>query len=482
MPNTFAYLVLGLAPVAIWFLFKKLPAGQALIWSLVGCYLILPPYPVAFDPPLMPALNKTTLPNLAVFVFWILSSKPNADLLPKSLLARVLIAVFLFSPIITVVTNPEPLIFAQSSIRGLVMLDAVGIILTQFMTIAGFLAARGLLATAASQKDIMRIFVVAGLAFSLPVLVEVRLSPQMNTWVYGFFQHLFAQSIRGSGFRPMVFLEHGIWVAFFVMMTCMFAMALFRNGTPGTRTRYLLAGVYLFGVLILCKTLAALLYGGFVGVLVLLASRRLQAHIAVLLALFALAYPILKGADVIPERAMLEQAAKVSAERAQSLAFRFSNEEELLRRVQQKPVFGWGTWGRNQEHNYFTGQIESVTDGRWIIVIGMFGWVGFLAEFGLLALPIFLVWLEQGRIERDKQNNRSDRDETWGRLEHSPYVGALLLVLAINLVDLLPNATLTPLTWLVAGALLGHAELMARWRGDTKAIEPMVVTEKRTYM
>ncbi|MEP5625014.1 MAG: hypothetical protein ABJP82_20780, partial [Hyphomicrobiales bacterium] len=136
MPNTFAYLVLGLAPVAIWFLFKKLPAGQALIWSLVGCYLILPPYPVAFDPPLMPALNKTTLPNLAVFVFWILSAKPNADLLPKSLLARVLIAVFLFSPIITVVTNPEPLIFAQSSIRGLVMLDAVGIILTQFMTIA----------------------------------------------------------------------------------------------------------------------------------------------------------------------------------------------------------------------------------------------------------------------------------------------------------------------------------------------------------
>jgi hypothetical protein len=35
---------------------------------------------------------------------------------------------------------------------------------------------------------------------------------------------------------------------------------------------------------------------------------------------------------------------------------------------------------------------------------------------------------------------------------------ALMLMLAVNMVDLMPNATVTPLTWLLAGALLGHAE------------------------
>ena len=47
------------------------------------------------------------------------------------------------------------------------------------------------------------------------MLVEVRLSPQINTWIYGFFQHDFIQMMRYGGFRPIVFLPHGLWVAFF---------------------------------------------------------------------------------------------------------------------------------------------------------------------------------------------------------------------------------------------------------------------------
>jgi hypothetical protein len=36
----------------------------------------------------------------------------------------------------------------------------------------------------------------------------------------------------------------------------------------------------------------------------------------------------------------------------------------------------------------------------------------------------------------------------------------LALLLAINLIDMIPNATLTPLTWLIAGTLLGMAEAL----------------------
>ncbi len=57
----------------------------------------------------------------------------------------------------------------------------------------------------------------------------------------------------------------------------------------------------------------------------------------------------------------------------------------------------------------------------------------------------------------------------------SPYIGPLALILVINIVDLLPNATLTPITWIISGALLGYSEQLkklapkkkiarARWR------------------
>ena len=43
-------------------------------------------------------------------------------------------------------------------------------------------------------------------------------------------------------------------------------------------------------------------------------------------------------------------------------------------------------------------------------------------------------------------------------------MAALALMLAANLLDLLPNATLEPLTWLMAGALLGQAEILRQER------------------
>ena len=41
--------------------------------------------------------------------------------------------------------------------------------------------------------------------------------------------------------------------------------------------------------------------------------------------------------------------------------------------------------------------------------------------------------------------------------EFNRYTAGLALILAANMVDLLPNATTIPFTWLMAGALLGEA-------------------------
>jgi hypothetical protein len=90
-----------------------------------------------------------------------------------------------------------------------------------------------------------------------------------------------------------------------------------------------------------------------------------------------------------------------------------------------------------------TGQDLSVTDGRWIITMGQFGFVGFLVEFGLLALPIV-------RAASALKFAASARDQV--------FLSALALILATNLIDLLPNSSISPWTWLLAGALLGRAE------------------------
>jgi len=156
--------------------------------------------------------------------------------------------------------------------------------------------------------------------------------------------------------------------------------------------------------------------------------------------------------------AILEQVAAISDERAGSLRFRFVNEDILRERAMLKPLFGWGSWGRNHILDPVSGALLTVTDGRWIIVIGVYGWIGFLAEFCLLTLPIFLMWREA-----KASYNASI----------TPYAGAISLLLAINVLDMLPNATLTPLTWLFAGALLGYAESLRATRiANTPGMEP----------
>ena len=207
------------------------------------------------------------------------------------------------------------------------------------------------------------------------------------------------------------------------------------------------AGVtaYLSGVLVLCKTLGALVYGAALVLLVRFTRPQLQLRIALVLVAIALLYPTLRAADLFPTRSLVELAQAIDPDRAQSLQFRFANEDQLLDRAWQRFLFGWGRFGRNRVYDEESGRDLSVTDGRWIITMGQFGFIGFLAEFGLLALA----------VARAAQAAKF-ADERRG----AGLLAALALIVAINVVDLLPNASLSPWTWLLAGALLGRAEAL----------------------
>ena len=202
-------------------------------------------------------------------------------------------------------------------------------------------------------------------------------------------------------------------------------------------------------MLVICKSAGPLVYAAAMLPLILLAPRRLQVALAAAIAAVVILYPLLRGLHLIPTDAILATAERLNPERAASLAFRITNEEALLDHANRKPWFGWGGYGRNLLYDPQTGSGVSIADGAWIITLGIYGWLGYLAQFGLLVLPLLLLAVE-----------------AWKKPPEgiAAPVAALALMLAANLLDLLPNATLEPLTWLMAGALLGQAEILRQER------------------
>lgn len=453
MPNALAYLMLLLWPFVSLVLFRRLPLERAVLWCLLAGYLLLPPV-AEFDLPLVPDMDKFTIPSVMAFVLCIGLLRKRVPLLPRHPLARLLTVLFAFAVIPTVMTNGDPVIFevlaGSEPIRfitdmlpGLRWRDLGSGIINQVIVLMPFLLARRYLSTPEGQKELLLAFCIAGLAYSIPSLIEIRFSPQINTTVYGFFQHDFSQTMRQGGFRPIVFMPHSLWLALFMFSAVLATAALARASRDRKKLQLVLAAGYLFVVLVLCKSLASLAYGLSFVPLVALAPARLQIRVAVIVAAIAITYPMLRNLGLIPTEAILAQAEAISTERAHSLSYRFDNEAMMLERAAQKPWFGWGGWGRNLVRELETGAILSIPDGHWILVFGTLGWLGYLAEMGLLTVPLVLLSLEIRRRGRD---------------EISPFATPIALILAATMIDMLLNDTLVPMTWLCAGSILGYAE------------------------
>lgn len=436
-------------PMVCWQLWRRLDPARALIWTILGGYLIMPPM-TALDFPLIPDLDKIAIPNLMALICAVWLLKDKITFLPAGAVGKGLILLFVLAPFATVLTNGDPLEFQQRTIQGMRFYDSVAAVANQAIALLPFFLGRRYLGTPAGTRAVLVALVAAGLAYSVPMLIEARFSPQMNVWVYGFFQHDFFQTIRQGGYRPVVFLPHGLWVAFFALMALLASLVMLRESPAEAQPKAALILIYLFYMLLVCKSAGPLVYLVSIAPLLIFAPTRVQILVAAVMAALVIAYPILRGAHLVPLDQILDFASSFSVDRAYSLQFRIENEEILLDRAQERPWFGWGGYGRNFLRDPITGEMTNIADGAWIIVLGMNGWLGYIAEFGLTALP--LLALAREVLVRGAVISRT--------------TAALALILAANMVDLLPNATHIPFTWLMAGALMGEAERMASLRRD----------------
>ncbi|WP_159086888.1 hypothetical protein [Loktanella sp. Alg231-35] len=419
-------------------LFKRLPADRALVWSLLGALLFLPEE-TYFDFPVVPTMNKETLPSVVAMLLCLFMVPQKIRFFPQSRLATMLILGFLISPLLTYLNNTEAVFWGPMGIPGLSWKDGLANVLRHAMTLIPFVLGYNLINNAEARKNFLTIYMIAGLIYSVPMLLEVRLSPQINLWVYGFLPELFGQQIRFDGFRPVVFMRHGLNVAFFAAIAVLAAATLLRGQTAGGRARYLFILFYLFVVLVFCKSVGSILFAVVFVPIIVLAGVRLKGWAIMVSALLVLTYPVLRAADLIPTKELVSYAAMIQEDRSLSLDFRFFNEAMLLEHASKKPITGWGTWDRNRVFDSETGDDISVTDGFWVIVIGVMGWVGYISVFGLLTLPLLRLWRWRKRKAEFKE-------------PHIVY--GIALMLAVSLLELIPNATITPMTWLIAGMLL----------------------------
>ena len=427
---------------------------KAIIWSILAGFLLLP-VGTGFDAPGIPNMDKTLIPNLSILVWSVIFARHKIIVIPRNMILVGLMLLYVSSPFFTMLNNQEPLRLSMSSLQGMTIYDGISILVEQLIELLPFLIGYSAFKTESDLRDILKALVMAALAYSVLILWEVRMSPQLHTQLYGFFPHDFVQQVRAGGYRATVFLGHGLAVAIFVAMATVAAVGMWRDkmrifGFPGAAYT-----MFLLLILLMCKSVGALVLAIIFGIASYLLRYRNMISILAISGLIIVAYPILRGAGLIPINAIVELSAEYSSDRAASLLTRIDNEDMLLEKVAEKPIFGWGTWGRGRIYKtHWTGKFDydaTVTDGTWIIIISSFGWAGYIASFGLLAYPTARAFRHRNRFAK------------------FPSYVILLTVLVVNLLDLLPNSSLTPMTWLIAGALAGFTpqpnkakELVAR--------------------
>jgi hypothetical protein len=443
-PNLFAYFALLIWPVVALYLYSKFPIGQATLWTILGGYLLLPvDADIKFK--MIPVFNKNSIPNLAALISCAIFARQLPSFFRRFGLPEVLIFLLLVGPFITSMLNSDPVQVGAIVLPGVGAYDAGSAAIAGFIFILPFFLGRQFLRGAEDNADILRVMVIAGLAYSLLMLIEVRMSPQLHRWIYGYATHSIGSEFRGGGFRPVVFLQNGLLVAFFAMTTCVASAALWRTRIRIGRLPPAGITTFLGIMLVFCKTLSAFTYGAVLVPLVRWASPRLQLRVACVFVIIALIYPMLRVAELFPTTSIIEVAKVVDASRAASLNTRFNQEERLLNHAWQRPWFGWGRYGRSRVYDAESGRDISITDGDWILTLGVFGLVGFVGRYGLFALAVVRAAMALKFAQT---------------MQERVYLAALALIVAINVADLLPNASATTWFWLLVGALLGRAEAL----------------------
>jgi hypothetical protein len=444
-PNLIAHLVLLLWLPACFLLGAKARGPKGFLLVFLGGTLALPEQ-LAIKVPVLPPINKHMI-TMAACTFVCTSAYRGSKTRPTWVMPT-LICVLVGSAFLTARTNPEAVHIGPRILQGMTLYDGFSIAVSDLCLIAlPFYLGMRHFRTVDDLRFVLLGIAIAALVYAPFTLLEARLSPVLHRWVYGYFQHDWLQAKRAGGFRAFVFLQHGLAVAFLYAQAVIVALSIWREKTVDVSSPLRTSFYILFPLtLVACKSLGATLYAAAAGILFLVSGPKGIGSLARILALFSLCFPLIRYNGWFPTEDVLRWATDLDPLRAESLAFRFRNEENLLAEASRKYWYGWGGWGRGRIYDEVTGKNLTVVDGFWIIVLSGRGLVGFLTQFGLLTLPIL------SAIRRLPQLARSEMS----------VLATAAFIATISVVELLPNGLFHLFPWVLAGALTSvSAELKA---------------------
>jgi len=434
MPNILALIaILGWAPLIL-VLFSLLPARRAVVVGSIASWLLLPS--VGIDLPGIPEYSKTTAATTGI-LFATLFFESNRLLAFRLRWFDLPMILWSLCPFISSLTNDLGLYNGLSGVFSH---------MTQWFL--PYLVGRLYLTDAEGLREFV-IGTITGAVCLIPfALFEIRMSPKLMGMVYGFG---WFEGTRYGGYRPRVFfstaIEFGLW------MNCMTVLAWWHWQTGNLKYLLRLPGGVVFAALLIttiaCRATSAMVLNLF-GLAALWHAWWTKKKWAMwgLLLLSPIYYGI-RIADIWSGRGAVEVSrVLINEERASSLEYRLEMEDLFIAKAWQRPIFGWGGWGRN---NVFDGGTQvTVVDGRWIFALGVFGIVGLIGMTTALLLPSAL-FLRRFPVQQ------------WDRPDLVSAAG-IALVLIIFCLDGLINGMLNILYVIAAGGLANIVSGRARPR------------------
>jgi len=288
-------------------------------------------------------------------------------------------------------------------------------------------------------RELAIAIVVGGLIYVLPCWFEIRMSPQLHNFVYGYQQHDFSQTIRYGSYRPMVFMEHGLAVAMWMAVSATTAFWLWRAKVVDR-----IFGIDIMWVFIILGITTLFLHSVgaaalmMVGLCALVLTGWSKSRVfLVLLTLIPPTWITIRTLNIWDGQNMVEFVKQYDPRSAESLAVRFHSERVLSTRALIHPVYGWTPW-------YFFDKREvarqrGVPDQLWIIALGDRGLIGLASLCLALLIPSLLL---ASRIPV----------RYWDHPGAAP-AAALAMLLTLHMCDNLFNAMVNPIFIICAGGL-----------------------------
>lgn len=430
--------LLGWIPVVL-LLFALLPPRRAVTVAFVSAWLFLPM--AGYELPGLPPYTKMSATCLGVLIGVAIFDAGRMSAFRFRML-DLPFAIWCVCPFFSSITN------------GLGTYDGLSAVLGQlFKWGLPYFIGRLYYGDLEGLRELALGIFIGGLAYVPLCLYEIRMSPQLHVMVYGFHQHSFDQTYRLGGWRPVVFMQHGLMVGMWMTSASLVGLMLWRSRAVLHLNRLpvsTLVGVQLLTT-VLCKSFGSLVLLA-VGLGLMVFRHTRLAVLAVLL--LAPLYMTLRAGGWYPS-AILDAVGVVGPSKVASLRARVDNEVVLVERALEQPIFGWGTHNRNRVYDHLGRPV--VTDSLWIITFGQRGLVGLASLTAMLMLGPGLLLLNV-------------RPSQWLHPALAPAV-ALALVVVLFTFDSLVNGMLNPLYTIAAGGLTGMACLRKVIRDESLRLE-----------